>query len=238
MGNYPHSRDPENAMHRVLIIDDDVELGQMLTEYLAPEGFDATVVHRGDHGAEAALADELVAVILDVMLPGLNGFDVLRRIRARSLVPVIMLTAKGDDIDRILGLEMGADDYLPKPFNPRELVARLKAVLRRQAPPADADDAPLSCHSLVVRPNARRAEYRGTPLSLTSTEFSLLEVLVRNAGSVVSKEALYENVLGRPLAPYDRSIDMHISHLRRKLAAVDDKLVIHTVRGAGYQMEN
>ncbi|MCK9563450.1 MAG: response regulator transcription factor [Bacteroidales bacterium] len=225
--------------HDLLIIDDDKELGEMLSEYLAPEDFVATVVTRGDSGAEEALAGGYDAVILDVMLPGLNGFDVLKKIRAESLVPVIMLTAKGDDVDRILGLEIGADDYLPKPFNPRELVARLRAILRRQPVEEEADEQEMiQCHRLRLWPGARRAVLDATDLDLTSTQFNVLALLARQAGRVVSKEQLYKSALGRPLTPYDRSLDMHISHLRRKLAAVDDSLAIHTVRGIGYQLEN
>jgi two-component system, OmpR family, response regulator len=226
-------------MYNILIIDDDSELGEMLCEYLAPEDFIVTVVTRGDSGAEEALTGSYDAVILDVMLPGLNGFDVLKNIRSESLVPVIMLTAKGDDIDRILGLEIGADDYLPKPFNPRELVARLRAILRRQPAVEEADDQDMiQCHRLCLWPGARRAELGEANLDLTSTEFNVLAILVRNAGRVVSKEQLYKTALGRPLTPYDRSLDMHISHLRRKLSEADDSLVIHTVRGTGYQLEN
>lgn len=225
-------------MHPILIIDDDAELGEMLTEYLAPEGFAATVATRGDSGAELALSGGYTAIILDVMLPGINGFEVLKKIRGQSMVPVIMLTAKGDDIDRILGLEIGADDYLPKPFNPRELVARLRAVLRRMVEPDSADDSDMiECRELQLWPGARRAQLQQHHLDLTSTEFSVLEILARNAGKVVSKEMLYEGALGRALSAYDRSLDMHISHLRRKLAEVDEQMVIHTVRGTGYQLE-
>jgi len=226
-------------MHPILIIDDDAELGEMLSEYLAPEGFALTIATRGDSGAKLALSTSPAAIILDVMLPGLNGFEVLRRIRAESMVPVIMLTAKGDDIDRILGLEIGADDYLPKPFNPRELVARLRAILRRQPMTGDGDDRALvQCRGLQLWPGSRRAQLGDAPLDLTSTEFTVLEILARNAGRVVSKEQLYEGALGRPMAPYDRSLDMHISHLRRKLGEAPDGPVIHTVRGSGYQLED
>lgn len=226
-------------MHPILIIDDDAELGEMLSEYLAPEGFALTIATRGDSGAELALATHPAAIILDVMLPGMNGFEVLKKIRGESMVPVIMLTAKGDDIDRILGLEIGADDYLPKPFNPRELVARLRAILRRQPQAEDPDDRGLiQCQDLQLWPGSRRAQLGDKPLDLTSTEFTVLEILARNAGRVVSKEQLYEGALGRPMAPYDRSLDMHISHLRRKLGEADEGPLIHTVRGSGYQLED
>ncbi len=226
-------------MHSVLIIDDDTELGEMLTEYLSPEGFSVTVAHTGNDGARLGQDGGWGAIILDVMLPGINGFEVLKRIRHHSMVPVIMLTAKGDDIDRILGLEMGADDYLPKPFNPRELVARLRAILRRHSSANDREVSAesLRCRDLTLWPGTRKAFYRDQPLALTSTEFNVLEVLTRHAGTLVTKETLYEQALGRPLSAYDRSIDMHISHLRRKFGDIDDRIVIHTIRGAGYQLE-
>ncbi len=226
-------------MARILIIDDDEELGEMLTEYLQPEGFQVSIAQRGDSGATLALEEDWEAIILDIMLPALSGTQVLRRIRGHSTVPILMLTAKGDDVDRIQGLEMGADDYLPKPFNPRELVARLRAILRRHDTTGSSGNADqLQCRNLILRPGARRADVDGRPLDLTSTEYSVLEQLVREAGQVVSKEQLYEGALGRAYSAYDRSIDMHISHLRRKLGELDSDLVIHTVRGAGYQLEN
>lgn len=227
-------------MSSLLIIDDDVELGEMLKEYLEPEDFAVTLVHRGDQGAEIACAQNWDLIILDIMLPGMNGIEVLRTIRSQSMTPVLMLTAKGDDIDRILGLELGADDYLPKPFNPRELVARLRAILRRNVPAGSEaqGSAQLQCRTLVMNPGARRASIKQQPLELTSTEFSILEILVKNAGLVVPKNTLYESALGRPMAAYDRSIDMHISHLRKKLSQLDTCLIIHTVRGSGYQLEN
>lgn len=224
-------------MANILLIDDDEELGEMLSEYLQPEGFDITTCLRGDSGSTLALAGPWDAIILDIMLPGMSGIDVLKAIRSQSLVPILMLTAKGDDIDRILGLEMGADDYLPKPFNPRELVARLRAILRRKQTAPGGDQQALTINSLTMTSASRKATVGGVPLELTSTEYSVLEVLARQAGAVVSKEQLYKSALGRPLTAYDRSIDMHISHLRRKLAEKDPGLVIHTVRGAGYQLE-
>ncbi|GIX31890.1 MAG: DNA-binding response regulator [Porticoccaceae bacterium] len=223
---------------RILIVDDDLELGEMLAEFLAPEGFAATLCGRGDEGLRLALEGSWDAVVLDIMLPALDGLEVLRRLRAVSAVPVVMLTAKGDDLDRILGLEMGADDYLPKPFNPRELAARLRAVLRRHRPPErEAAPAELVCRSLLLRPASRSATVGDQPLDLTSTEYSVLLVLAERAGQVVSKEELYLRALGRPMTPYDRALDVHISHLRRKLAALDPELVIHTIRGTGYQLE-
>lgn len=229
-------------MTRVLLVDDDVELCRMLAEYLAPEGFETSAVHDGEEGVRAALAGGYEAVVLDVMMPRLNGTDALRRIRQSSRIPVLMLTAKGDDVDRIVGLELGADDYLGKPFNPRELVARLRAVLRRSAgAPAGGGGAPdaLRAGDAALWPAERRAEWRGRALDLTSTEFNLLEVLLRNAGRVVSKAELSGHGLGRPLARYDRSIDMHVSALRHKLGTLaDGRSPIQTVRGVGYQLIN
>lgn len=225
-------------MHRILIIDDDDELGEMLTEYLQPDGFFLATVLRGDEGLARAKQETWDAIILDVMLPGMNGFDVLKNLRSSSLVPVLMLTAKGDDLDKILGLELGADDYLAKPFNPRELVARLRAILRRQfrAEPSNTS-AVLSCQKLRMNPETRSVTFDGEQVDLTSTQFSVLFILVENAGKVVSKQDLYTQALGRDLTPHDRSIDMHISHLRAKLSRLHTSLVIHTIRGAGYQLE-
>lgn len=226
-------------MARVLLIDDDVELCEMLAEYLTAEGFDARAVHDGEQGASEAVSGEYDVVVLDIMLPGLNGIEALRRIRETSRIPVIMLTAKGDDVDRIIGLELGADDYLPKPGNPRELVARLRAVLRRALPtePGTGQADVLRAGELTVRPGERSARWGGAALELTSTEYNVLEVLVRAAGRVVSKAELSERALGRPLARYDRSLDMHVSNLRRKLGILDDgRSPIDTVRGVGYQL--
>ena len=226
-------------MNQLLLIDDDNELCAMLAEYLAAEDFTVDMAHDGDKGLELAKQQAYDAIILDVMLPGLNGFDVLRELRQQQQTPVLMLTARGDDIDSIVGLELGADDYLPKPCNPRVLVARLRAILRRHHPGAsDHSDLgeSLSIGDLVVEPGTRSARLRGVSLTLTSTEYSILEILVRNAGKVVSKETLYEQALGRPMARYDRSIDMHVSSLRKKLGSFDDmQSPIQTVRGQGYQ---
>jgi DNA-binding response OmpR family regulator len=226
-------------MHRILVIDDDVELCELLTDYLTPEGFQVEAVHEGAQGAERALASEPALVVLDVMLPGMSGFDVLRHIRAASSVPVLMLTARGDDVDRIVGLEMGADDYLPKPFNPRELVARIRAIQRRLEPARERAGARSKPHLVVgdirLDPGARVVLQHDRPVELTAVEFTLLEVLLRAAGQVVTREDLAQQVLGRPLSPYDRSIDVHISSLRRKLghrSAETER--IKTVRGTGY----
>lgn len=225
-------------MNRVLLVDDDIELCAMLKEYLEPEDFQVDLAHDGAQGARQALAEPYDVVVLDVMLPGLGGFEALRRIRADSQTPVLMLTAKGDDIDRIVGLELGADDYLPKPCNPRELVARLRAILRRTAvqPHGPGPARPLQVGDLELRPAERAAQWRDLVLDLTSTEFNILQVLVQNAGQVVSKAQLSEHGLGRALERYDRSIDMHVSNLRHKLGTLaDGRSPIQTVRGAGYQ---
>jgi two-component system OmpR family response regulator len=225
-------------MTRVLLVDDDVELAGMLREYLQREGFDAATVHDGERGVAEALSGAYAIVVLDVMLPRLNGVEVLRRIRAQSPVPVLMLTARGDDVDRVVGLELGADDYVPKPCTPRELVARLRAILRRaeRSAPGGAA-APISAGSLTLWPEKRRAEWKGQPIDLTSTEFNLLEVLARHAGRVVSKAELSEQGLGRALTRFDRSIDVHVSSLRQKLGCLEDgRSCIQTVRGIGYQL--
>ncbi len=228
-------------MHRILVVDDDVELCALLTDYLTPEGLKVEAVHDGEQGADRALSGDHALVVLDVMLPGISGFDVLRRIRAGSTVPVLMLTARGDDVDRIVGLEMGADDYLPKPFNPRELVARIRAIQRRVEPRLKRETGPGKAAERVVvgdvqlDPRARMVLQRGHTVALTSVEFALLEVLLRAAGQVVTREDLAMDVLGRRLSPYDRSIDVHISSLRRKLGhLVGEMERIKTVRGTGY----
>jgi two-component system response regulator CpxR len=227
-------------MNRILLIDDDVDLCELLTDFLTTEGFAVEVVHDGLAGVARALAGDYALVILDVMLPEINGFEVLRQVRSGTAIPVLMLTARGDDVDRIVGLEMGADDYLAKPFNPRELVARIRAVQRRTAPaPAPArGTAPvetLSAGDITLDLGARTVQMGGVSVELTSVEFSLLEVLVRRAGEVVSREELSSQALGRELNAYDRSIDVHVSSLRRKLGAVGEaEERIKTVRGIGY----
>jgi DNA-binding response OmpR family regulator len=222
----------------VLLVDDDVELASMLCEYLQQEGFEATAVPDGESGAAEALTGRYAIVVLDVMLPRLSGVEALRRIRARSRVPILMLTARGDDIDRIVGLELGADDYVPKPCTPRELVARLRAILRRsEAGDACGPSGPISVGPLTLWPEKRHAEWDGGPLELTSTEFNLLALLAQGAGRVVTKAELSEKGLGRPLARFDRSIDVHIASLRQKLGRqADGRSCIQTVRGQGYQL--
>jgi two-component system response regulator CpxR len=221
-------------MNRILVIDDDIDLCELLTDYLTTEGFAVEVVHEGEAGAAQALTGDYELVVLDVMLPGINGFEVLRRIRAGSATPVLMLTARGDDVDRIVGLEMGADDYLPKPFNPRELVARIRAVHRRTVT-ATAPGEELVVGDVTLNLGARSVLVGGVPVELTSVEFSLLEVLIRQAGQVVSREDLSLQALGRELNAYDRSTDVHVSSLRRKLGTLaEESERIKTVRGIGY----
>jgi len=225
-------------VENVLLIDDDVELCSMLTDYLGRHGFRITAVHRGDTGLKTAQGKQWALVLLDVMLPGLDGFEVLRQLRSTSPVRVLLLTARGDDVDRIVGLEIGADDYLPKPFNPRELLARMRAILRRSGPaePASAS-AILRIDDLELDPGARTFLTKGKAVELTDVEFSLLEALMRSPGKVVSREELAEHALGRSLNPFDRSLDMHVSRLRRKLDEVSssgDR--VKTIRGAGYQL--
>lgn len=224
-------------MNKVLIIDDDEELCDLVTEYLTVEGFETEAVHDGQAGLDRAAAGEFDLAILDVMLPKMNGFDVLRNLRERSNLPVLMLTARGDDMERIVGLEIGADDYLPKPFNPRELVARLRAILRRIQPEAEGDGLPekIAVDDLELSAASRSVKIADSEVSLTSVEFDLLAELVRHAGSVVKKDELSETVLERELSPYDRSLDMHISNLRKKLGPrVDGGDRIRTIRSVGY----
>ena len=228
-------------MERILVIDDDVELCELLHDYLTGEGFTIETVNHGGEGAEQALSDAYELVVLDVMLPGMNGFDVLRKIRERSRVPIIMLTARGDDVDRIVGLELGADDYLPKPFNPRELVARIRAIQRRAQKAEDHQSdrrktMDLKVGDVLLCSSNRTVKQAGEQIELTSVEFNLLEVLLSRAGEVISREDLVRDVLGRSLSAYDRSIDVHVSALRKKLGHQEGATErIRTVRGVGYQ---
>jgi len=221
---------------RILLIDDDVELLDMLKSYLEREEFAVTTTNVAATGVAAAVSGDHDLVVLDVMMPHMNGIEALRRTRMISLIPVLMLTAKGDNADCIIGLELGADDYVPKPCTPRELVARIRAILRRtraveEAPPV------IGSGLLTVFPRQRRAEWGGKPLDLTSTEFNLLEALARQAGHPVSKNALSEQALGRALARFDRSIDVHVSSIRRKLGTTPDgRSWIQTVVRHGYQL--
>jgi len=227
-------------MDRVLIIDDDFELCSLVSEYLEPEGFRVESVHDGETGLQRAQNGNYLLVILDVMLPGMSGFDVLRRLRATSRIPVLLLTARGEDVDRIVGLEIGADDYLPKPFNPRELVARIRAVLRRTSADPKGVGTPrppeiLRIGDIELDPATRTVKHGGEPVDLTSVEFNLLEVLLREAGRVVTREELVSAVLSRKFSPFDRSIDMHVSKVRKKLGDLNGEVEhIKTVRGVGY----
>jgi len=224
-------------MDSILVVDDDVELCALVQEYLTSEGFKSEAVHDGEIGLRRGLSGNYVLVVLDVMLPGINGFEVLRRLRSVSKIPVLLLTARGEDVDRIVGLEIGADDYLPKPFNPRELVARIRAILRRAKPSKATDAAPevLSVGDVELDPATRNVFLAGAPVELTSVEFNLLEVLLREAGRVVTRERLVNAVLSRKFMPFDRSIDMHVSKVRRKLGDSEKSGDhIKTIRGVGY----
>ena len=226
------------AVTRVLLIDDDYQLSEMLSRYLANEGFEVAAAFSGHEGEAALAGGSYDAVILDIMLPDVHGLDLLRRIRAFSDVPVIMLTAKSDDVDRFIGLEMGADDYLAKPYFPRELLARLRARTRRDPRTATVDSDRLTFDALSLSTTRREVQWRDATLELTTTEFNMLAALMRAGKSVLTKGDLSMTVLGRRREQYDRSIDAHAGHLRRKLAAAsDDRLEIETVRGIGYRLK-
>ncbi len=219
---------------RILLVDDDAALAELLTEYLKPVGYELSVAATGAEGLKRLAADSFDGVLLDVMLPDLDGFEVCRRIRSSSDVPVLMLTARGQDEDRIVGLELGADDYVPKPFNPRELLARLRAVLRRRRPEAGRR-APLRFGRLEIDQDARIARVDGEERTLTAHQFEVLLALAESPGRVLSREALMARARGDTLEAFDRSIDVHVSRLR---AALEDDprrpRRILTVRGAGY----
>ncbi|WP_221793477.1 response regulator [Oceanobacter mangrovi] len=226
-------------MKSILLIDDDVELGELLQEYLSMEGFELTPVHDGESGLEQALSGRYDLVLLDVMLPKLNGFELLRKLRAQSTVPVIMLTARGESVDRVLGLEHGADDYIAKPYHHHELVARIRALFRRIDLTGEESSAPadgvLKVGELVLTPTDRSVVIHGEELILTGAEFGVLQCLMEHAGELVSKDNLSMAALGRALMAYDRSIDMHVSNLRKKLGRRDDGGDwIKTVRSRGY----
>lgn len=225
-------------MNKVLLIDDDVELTTLLQEYLTEEGYDVTTDTDGRAAIAAAAGNTVDIIVLDIMMPRMNGIEVLQRIRKLSPVPVLMLTARGDDIDRISGLNLGADDYVPKPCSPGELAARLRAILRRVGQPtAGTATDTLRAGQLVIHPGSRTAEWRGEALDLTGTEFSLLEVLARSAGQLVSKQDISKRAFGKPLTPFDRRIDVHISSVRQKLGLREDgQSWIQSVRGQGYQL--
>jgi two-component system response regulator CpxR len=228
-------------LERILIIDDDITLCSLLAAYLKPEGFDLYEAHNGKIGIEMALSGKYALLLLDVMLPGrLNGFNVLQSIRAKASLPIVMLSARGEDIDRIIGLEMGADDYLPKPFNPRELLARIRTILRRS--PSVTGEVIETKHAVKymvgdveLNTGSRIVTCANEPVELTAMEFNLLEVLLQNVGQLVTRDKLAKEVLDRSLSPYDRSIDVHISNLRKKLGQKNSGTErIKSVRGSGY----
>ena len=222
-------------MERILIIDDDVGLGEVLAERLEREGFSLEAANDGVRGLERALSGEHALVVLDLMLPALPGLEVLRSLRAHSGIPVLILTARGEDVDRIVGLELGADDYLPKPFNPRELIARIRAILRRSSQTGVSGQR-VNAGDISLDLSAREAWINKERLHLTSAEFVLLEQFVRDAGRVVTREHLTEAVLGRKVVgPFDRVIDVHVSNLRKKLGDSPGGERIKAVRGEGYQ---
>ena len=220
----------------VLIIDDDTELCTLLGDFLGLEGFTPGAIHNGEEAVAHCREHNYDAIVLDIMLPGLQGLEVLRQLREFTDTPVLMLTARGEDTDRIVGLELGADDYLAKPCNPRELAARLRAILRRsRAPDPDPAAGTLEVGRTIIHPGSRRASYGGIDLPLTSAEFNILQALVSRAGTVVSKETLSQQALGRSRSAFDRSIDVHVSKVRKKFAAAGGEDMIVSVRGSGYQ---
>jgi DNA-binding response OmpR family regulator len=223
-------------MVSVLLIDDDTELSKLLEEYLQSEQFELHAAHDGPSGLDKALTNHYSAVVLDVMLPGMSGLDVLKQLRQKSSVPVLMLTARGSELDRILGLELGADDYLPKPFNPRELVARLRAILRRATGSgASVSSQPVHLAGVELHPESRSVTCNGKAVNLTGAEFDLLYTFLRNPGKIISREDLTQAALGRPMSPMDRSIDVHVSNLRRKLGPYEgEQERVKAIRGSGY----
>lgn len=225
----------ETARQRVLVIDDDRKLCRLIADYLGPLGYDVAAAHTGPEGVAAATSQAWHAVILDVMLPGCDGFEALRQIRAQSRVPVLMLTARGEEADRIAGLEGGADDYLPKTFSTRELLARLRAVTRRAASATAPETAVVSAGDVQVDPATRTATHNGRPLALTPVEFDLLHALVRAAGRVKTRDELMAEIRRRQYEVFDRSIDVHVAALRKKLGdTAQAPRYIRTVRAAGY----
>ncbi len=223
-------------MTKLLLIDDDKELAELLAEFLSLEDFNVDMVHDGEAGLTAINNNQYDMVLLDVMMPKLTGFEVLKKLRVDNQTPVLMLTAKGDEVDRVLGLEMGADDYLPKPFSDRELLARIKAILRRIEPAQTAKSTELVTHlDIDINSRTQEAWCQNQLLDLTSTELMLLEALISSPGAILTKADLSEQVLGKKLTPFDRSIDMHLSNLRKKLPErEDEKMRIRTLRGRGY----
>jgi two-component system, OmpR family, response regulator CpxR len=224
-------------MPAILMIDDDTELCQLVAQYLALDGYQFTAAHDGQQGLDLAQSSTFDLILLDIMLPGLDGLSVLKVLRSGRYCPVLMLTARGDDVDRIVGLELGADDYLAKPFNPRELVARIKAILRRvelTRAPQSVQTTSLVVNGLVLNRQNRQFSCKGNTINLTATEFQLLDLLMSRAGEVISKDELSREVLGKRLQTYDRSLDMHISNIRKKIMPFCQEDRIQTLRGSGY----
>jgi|TARA_B110001454_G_scaffold67805_1_gene66138 DNA-binding response OmpR family regulator len=221
---------------KILLVDDDQELCELLARYLQREGIDVDQVHKGPDGLRQALTQPYDAMVLDVMMPGMTGLEVLTELRKKSQLPVVMLTAKGDEMDRIVGLEIGADDYLPKPCNPRELIARLRAVLRRSQPePVTKNADVIRIDELEINHSQHHVLKNNEPLELTVTEYNILNTLVSHLGNVVEKNQLAEEAMSRSLTLFDRSLDMHLSNLRKKLGVHDDgQTRIKTIRGVGY----
>ena len=222
-------------MTSILLIDDDIELTRLLEEYLQEEQLHLEAVHEGREGLEKAMHGQYGVVVLDVMLPGMSGLEVLKQLRQKSQVPVLMLTARGSDLDRILGLELGADDYLAKPFNPRELLARIRAILRRTSGAGTVPIQALKIADIELHSESRSVTCAGRPVSLTGAEFDLLSAFLRQPGKIISREELTQAALARPMSPMDRSIDVHVSNLRRKLGAYEGQQErIKAIRGSGY----
>ncbi|WP_282146325.1 response regulator transcription factor [Alteromonas stellipolaris] len=229
----------ENEKYKILLVDDDAELCALLSEFLQTDGFAVETLNSGDAAVARLLqSDEFDTVVLDIMMPGMSGLDVLRNVRAKKQTPILMLTGRGDDIDRILGLEMGADDYLAKPCNPRELGARIRAIIRRTQNGNALTQAVVHAelHGIVLDSGARTALVGNSPLPLTGAEFNALSLLMERVGQTITKQEMTEEVLNRPLEAYDRAMDVHVSRIRQKLSAVGINDVIKSVRGVGYQM--
>ena len=220
----------------ILLIDDDQELAELLTDYLSSENFEVTCCFDGVSGLSQCYLDNIDIILLDVMMPGLTGFEVLKALGGKHKTPILMLTAKGDDADRVLGLDLGADDYLAKPFHHKELLARIKAILRRISivESSQAPQSQLQINQVIIDHSTRLVTCHQQPVELTGTEYQILTLLMEQHGSIVSKDTISEQVLGRKLSPYDRSIDMHVSNIRRKLMPFSSTEKIKTVRGAGY----
>lgn len=225
------------STHSILLIDDDKDLAELLGEYLDAEGYRLDAAHTGEDGIEQINNHHYDLVLLDVMMPGIDGFETLKRIRQNSIVPVLMLTAKGEETDRVLGLELGADDYLAKPYSHRELLARIKALLRRielDKHQQDDDNGILACNGVELNFDTYKVFVDGEHVPMTTSEFKVLRVLMTRSGKAVPKEDLYIEVLGREIMAYDRSIDMHVSNVRRKLGGSSENSKIQTIRGIGY----